>query len=320
MSVCRTLVVVTLAAAACKGDGGVKDEELSGLVVSPPSEPPAIDPDRAAGDARELARALSMRHDRLARGLGSHTATISARYEVREGADVVEQLAIDTVIEYASDRAYHARADNTADYGREVIWHDGVLYLRPRYAAWHRRPPTDEHEPVQILDEMYAFAGDYFDLVAHAAEASGKGSATVAGRDGVRIDLKRSPSPGAPATQHLTQRRWRQTVTVDDLAGEVVLDADTGAPLEARFDARLTFTRDDRRFEMTIGVSHELAGIGQDLAVAPPPPAEVVDTPERSREVDERDQLLHGMAPPRKCSGGAGATPPPAPPAPPRTD
>ena len=48
------------------------------------------------------------------------------------------------------------------------------------------------------------------------------------------------------------------------------------------------------------------------MAITAPAEAEVVATPERKREVDERDYLLQGIAPPiRKNADGTAATPQP---------
>jgi len=307
-AVCAVAAATLALSAACGGGGGVADEELGGLVVSPPSEDPAVDPARASTDGRELGRALAIRHAEVARRLGAHTAKITSRIEVKEGDTVVESLSDETLVEISADGDYHARYDNSADYGREVIWQGGAMFLRPRYAKWHRRPPTDEQEPIAVRDQMYAVAGDYFDLVAHAAEVSDKGAAEVAGRSGRRVEIKLDPSPARPPAQPLTQRKWRESVTVQALEGEAVLDAESAIPLQARFAAKVTFNRDGRTFTMSLEVGQELAAIGQAVALVTPPPEEVVTTPERSRETDERDALLQGMAPPAKRSGGSSVT------------
>lgn len=301
----RRLLVTLLLAAACSGDGGVKDDELEGLVLAPPEEPAAIDLDKAVRDGDELRRALAMRHHLVGRHLGAHTATITSRLEVQEGGKVVESLSDETTLAFGDGGAFHAVYANSADYGREVVFDGTTLLLRPRHARWHRRAPNDEREPIELRDQLFAVAGDYFDVVAHAAEVSDKGAAQVAGRAGRRVEIKLDPSPGKPPAQPLTQRKWRESVTVQALDGEAILDAETAAPLQARFRATFTFVRDGRTFTQTIDVGHELTAIGQAPTLPAPPPEEIVATPERSREVDERDRLLEGMAPPAKRAGGA---------------
>jgi len=293
-------LMAALAGAACGSGGGVKDEDLEGLVIAPPVESAGVKIDRAVADARELARAFAIPHHLVTKQLGPHTVKITSRYEVKEGDKVVDQLSDETTIELGAGDAYHAAYANTADYGREVIFEGGSLFLRPRYAKWHRRAPNDEHEAAAIRDHMYAVLGDYFDVVAHAAEVSAKGATKAAGRDGRQVEIKLAPSPGKPPKQVLTQRKWRESVTVQALTGEATLDADTAIPLHARFSATFTFVRDGRTFTETIEVGHDVSGIGQAVALATPPADEVVTTPERSREVDERDTLLQGMAPPAR--------------------
>jgi hypothetical protein len=316
-------LLMACALGACsKGDGGVKDEELAGLVVAPPDHAEPVDPDKAAGDAVELDRAFAIRHHDVATALGAHTVTITSSYEVKEGDKVVDSLSDKTTLEVAADGTFHALYDNSADYGREVVFRDGMLYLRPRYARWHRRAPNDKHEVTNLLDQMYEVAGDYFDLVAHAAEVSDAGAAQVSGRDGRKVEIKLAPTAGKPAPQPLTQKKWRESVVVTALSGEAVLDADAAIPLQAKVNSTFGFSRDGRSFTMSIEVSQEISGIGTEVAVVTPPPEETVDTPQRQKEVDERDFLLDRIAPPAKKSGGTNdalppqVEPPPAEPAP----
>src|SRR6187549_40588 len=152
MSVRRLGIFVALCVAgltACGGDGGVKDEDLAGLVVAPPDEEAPVDPAKAATDATELARALAIKHHDVTKALGAHTVTIATEYEVSEGDKIVEALIDESVLEVSADGQYHAKYDNNRDYGREVIFLDGNLYLRQRYARWHKRAPNDKKEAAQ---------------------------------------------------------------------------------------------------------------------------------------------------------------------------
>jgi hypothetical protein len=299
----RTFLALVILASACSGDGGVKDEELEGLVISPPDEQAAVDLDTALRDGPELGRALATPHHTVAEAVSAHQVKITARYEVSENGQVVDQLSDETVIEAAADGTYHALYTNSADYGREVTWLGGKLYLRPRYAKWHVRDANNPREPGQILDQMFAVAGDYFDLVAFAAEVTDQGAETVAGRAGRRVAIKLSPSPKKPPAQVLTQRAWRESVAVQELSGDAVIDGDAAFPLQARFKAKLSFNRDGRTFQMVLEVGQDLTAIGQPVTITAPAADQVVTTPERSREVDERDELLRGIAPPTRKGG-----------------
>jgi hypothetical protein len=69
------------------------------------------------------------------------------------------------------------------------------------------------------------------------------------------------------------------------------------------------YTRDGVRRTMKLSVDAAITGIGTPVAIAAPDRAEVVATPERMREVDDRDFLLRNIAPPlrRKTDGAGGA-------------
>ena len=96
----------------------------------------------------------------------------------------------------------------------------------------------------------------------------------------------------------MTQRKWREKAVVEKVTGEVVLDAKTGVPLKAEVKGVVGFSRDGHPFKMTLEAHHELGSFGQVTQVTPPPDNQVVADIEHHHELDERDQLLQGIAPP----------------------
>jgi hypothetical protein len=300
------LAVAVAAVAACSG-GKTSDQELGELVVAPTRERPPIDVALAARDPGELGRALAMPHHDALAALGPHTHVAKSAVVVHDGAAQVDALTVETTIEPGADGAWHAVANNSADYGREAIWHGGALYLRPRYARWHRRAPNDAEEPTRLRDEYGAEIAAVWDLVAPGVALADKGPRTVAGRAGRVVELAPARSPRTPPPEPLTQRKWRESRVVEAVSGEVVLDAGTGAPLAARLAGKISFVRDGKRYTMTIDASHEVRDVGQLVAITLPPPDEVVATPERLREVDDRDALLKGIAPPTRAPDDPGA-------------
>jgi hypothetical protein len=283
--------------AAC-GSGRTPDRDLGGLVVAPDETARPIDLGRAVRDPVELGRAIAVPHHDVARQLGPHVTTLRNATLVHDGATQVEALTVDTTIELGDAGAWRAVSNNSADYGREAIWSGGWLYLRPRYARWHKRAPNDEREPVTLSDEHGAELAAAWDLLAPAIGLSDRGTRTVAGRGGRVIELSLSPSPRKPAAEPLTQRTWRETRVVEAVAGEIVLDAETGVPLAAKLTGKLAFVRDGRRLTMTLDVSAAVRGIGIPVAIALPPPEDVVATPERRKEVDDHNALLENIAAP----------------------
>lgn len=309
----RAVAVASLALVACGRSQGVPDEQLGDLVIAPKQTADPIEVDRAAKDPAELGRALALSHHETVAALGAYTVAIDLHTIVHEADKQVSDLAEHTVIEHGDKGAYHALYNNSADYGREVTFTAGKLYLRPRYQRWHARAPETADEPQKIADTLADTLGATWDLVAPAAELTDQGGAQVAGHAGRKIAVKLTPNPRPPATESLAQRKWRQTRTVGALAGEVILDADHGMPLSVKLDATIGFQRDGRAFQMKLALVAAASAIGQPTAITAPAGDDVVATPERQREVDDRDFLLQGIAPPLRKSADAAAAPVPAP-------
>ena len=312
----RATLAASLALVACGRSQGVPDRDLGGLVVAPPRQAAPIDLSRAAADPAELGRALATPEHAVAAALGPHEETITTSMQVREADRVQSDLDDRTVIDLGADRAFHAVYTNSADYGREVIFTGDKLYLRPRYQRWHERAPETPDEPEQLRDEMYGAGAAIWDLVEPGAELTDLGAVKLVGRDGRKIAIKLAPQGKTPPREALAQRKWRETRTVDALSGEIVLDADKGVPLSIKLDATIGFVRDNRHFTMKLSLASAVSRIGELAQIAAPAGDDVVATPERLREVDDRDYLLQGIAPPlRKNPDGTPLVPVAPPPA-----
>lgn len=317
MSPSAVLRAVLCAAAlgACGSSGGAADKDLEGLVVAPPKVPATVDLARASKDPQALAAAMRLPWSRAAAQLGDHRVTIRTSMELREGTNVLEKLTDTTVLERNAAGAYHAVYENSADYGREVVFEGGKLFLRPRYARWHERAPETDGEPAAIADEMIGAIGAHLELFAHGIELSPKGAQPVGTRGGQVIAFKLAPSPKPAPRAKVTQRAWREDATVEAAAGELVLDDATALPLRARLDATVAFVRDGKRLTMQLTLDEHVAFDA--VTIARPEPEQVVATPTRSREVDDRNHLLQGIAPPvgkgAAASAAATAKTPPAP-------
>lgn len=307
----RAVLAATLALAACGRSQGVEDRDLGGLVVAPKPEDKPVDTGRAAKDPAELGRALGKAHH--AWGIGPHTLSISTATTVEEGGKPADELSDHTTLELGEHGAFHALYTNSADYGREVTFTGGQLYLKPRYQKWHQRAPEAPDEPAQIEDQMAGAVFATWDLLAPGIELTDQGQTQVGGRAGRKIAVKLSPSPGKPPAEPLTQRKWREKRTIDAVSGEIVLDAEKGVPLHVALTGTIGFTRDNRHFVMKVSVQSDVSGIGTAATIQTPAADDVVATPERLREVDDRDFLLQGIAPPlRKNADGTAVPPAPA--------
>lgn len=347
-----TVVGLAMGLAACpSSDTGVPDEALGGLVIAPENQPREIDMERLRQHPDELIRAAQLTHVQVGARLGSHRFAGSVKIEVKEGDAIVESLAVQTHIDLAADGGYRAISENSRDYGREVIFKDGSLYLAPRYSRFHKRAPENASEPAAIRSEMFSELAAHLELLQRGIDVEDRGTGPLsqpAGQPDAQSDAQSdAQAEGQPDTQadtqaaartvrtigivkapadrpvtapeQMSQRKWRDTIAIAEASGEIAVDVQTGVVLHAEVRGGVTFERDGRRFTMTFDVAHDIADIGTDIAIAAPPDDRWVATPLRRKEVEMRDRLLKGIAPPtrkfdpkpaangEKARGGTGA-------------
>jgi hypothetical protein len=305
---CRIVVGLAMCA-ACGRSHGVDDEQLGGLVITPKTGAAAIDVDHAVRDTTEFGRALMAPYRATVAVLGPHELAIATETTVSEAGKEVSALLDHTTLVVGDKGVFHATYENSADYGREIVFAGGKLYLRPRYQRWHERGPEAPDEPDTLRDEVADAIGATWDLLAPAIELTDRGPAQVDGRAGRKIEVKLSPTPQQPPPEPLSQRKWREQRSIDAVSGEVVIDADKGVPLSVKLAGTVSFSRDGKRYAMKVSLTSAVSAIGKPAAVAAPT-TDIVATPERQREVDDRDYLLQGIAPPlRKNHDGTAVQP-----------
>jgi len=279
-------------------------------VVAPKTKAEAVSVAKAAKDPSELSRALARPYRESIAALGPHTLSVNTSTQVDEAGERVTDLSDDTTLELGAKDAFHGTYSNSADYGREVLFLDGMLYLRPRYQRWHGRAPESPDEPLAIRDSFADSIAATWDLLAPGAELTDAGAVQVAGRNGRKIVIKLSGSPRTPASEPLAQRKWREKRIVEAVGGEIVLDAENASLLSAKLQGMVSFMRDGRRFKMSVTAEASVSAIGAPAALAGPAADQVVATPERGREVDDRDFLLQGIAPPSRRNPDGTPVPP----------
>jgi hypothetical protein len=305
---CAALAGALAAALTACGSGeGRSDDELSGLVHAPKPAPATVDVQRASRDVAELMRAATLTHAQVGALLGAHTVTGRSHTEVDEKSAVIETIDDEMGIELDAKGNFHAQVDNSKEYGRDVYLVDGWLYQRPRYGKFHRRRPNDDGEPARIRGEIFGSVAATLDLLAPGVDLTAGGEATIAGRKGRAVKLTPAREPRKPPHQTLAQRKWRESVTVRDAGGELVLDAKTGVVLRAVLQGTVSFQRDGRTFQMRLETRQELGSFGAVEEVAPPSPELVVMETDQRHELDERDSLLEGIAPRAARARSAGA-------------
>ena len=295
------------APAACGSGDGRPDDELSGLVHAPKPAPATVDVARASRELSELMRAATFTHAQVGALLGPHTVTGRSHTEVHEKGSVIEAIDDEMGIELDAKGNFHAQVDNSKEYGRDVYLVDGWLYQRPRYGKFNRRRPNDDGEPARIRGEIFGSVAATLDVLGPGVDLTAGGEITVAGRKGRVVKLSPAREQHKAPRQALTQRKWRESATVRDAGGELVLDARTGVVLRAVLQGTVAFQREGRSFEMRLETRQELGSFGAVEEVAPPAPELVVMETDQRHELDERDSLLEGIAPPAARARSSGS-------------
>jgi hypothetical protein len=295
----------------CGRAQGIDDKDLGNLVIAPAEQTEPIKTARAAAEPAELSRALMQPFAAVASGLGPHRTEMTQTTTVDEAGKRLSEMTESTTIELGDKGAYHGSYGNTADYGREVIFDGASLFLRPRYQRWHQRAPESPTEAVEQRDKFYAPIAATWDLLAPGVELVDKGNADVSGRAGRKIEIHKAPKPAPNPPEKLVQRKWREARVIEDVSGEVILDAEKAVPLSVKLAGTISFMRDKRRFQMKVTLTSTITSTAA-TAISAPEKTEVVATPERMREVDDRDMLLQGIAPPsrKQNEGSAGSAAP----------
>lgn len=278
----RWLATASLLVCACSARHGDENFGLGSGAA------PSVDVARLT-QPDELVRALSLFGRALDEELGAHrmdaTGTIKLDLGDRHTASLDETFAV------ASDGrgAVQLAHDNSRGNGFEAVALNDDLYVKPRYGKFVRRKlEGDELERLRKTAETTA-ASD-LGLLQRFVQVRQAGTATVAGHAGVKLTLSARPTPDAPVAESEPGRKWRQTVAVRYIDGDVVLDARSGAPLSVRLEAQYTFTRDGRPVQATLAYKQTTAPLADAIA----PPADWT-TLSRPRPMLDRQQLLEGL-------------------------
>jgi len=287
----RSLVAVAVAVAlgAAPAGGCGREPRREGPPAAVATRAPSlVDTTRAARDPDELLRAFATSR----RALGAHRLHGKSSLQVTEGGATVEDLYEEALVERAANGDLHASYENSRDQGREIVASAGLVWLRPRFGKFHRRPPVDPGEAERVADEIGGSLAAGFDLVAGQAALGDGGAVTIAGRPARRVRL--AVGPARPRAAH---EGWRDGARVESLDGEIQIDDATGAVLGGRLDAKVAFAQGQRRLALAFHATEEASDLGGAVVVTPPADADSVDTPGRAPDFDDREELLGGLAP-----------------------
>jgi len=267
---------------ACSGHHGDENLGLSSGKVANVDVAKLTQPD-------ELVRALSLSGRELDAKIGAHKmdATESIKLELADRSTV----SLDETFAVQADGrgGVHVVHDNSRGNGFEATALHDDLYVKPRYGKFVRRKvESDELERLRATAET-AGASD-LRLVQRFVQVREAGTATVAGHSGVKLTLSARQSPEAAVTESEPGKKWRETLAVRYIDGDVVLDAKSGAPLSVRLEAQYAFVRDGKPVQATLAYKQTTAS--ENFVIAAPSDWTTV---ERPRPMVDKQELLEGL-------------------------
>ncbi|MBK8481386.1 MAG: hypothetical protein IPL40_09470 [Proteobacteria bacterium] len=312
------LVIATLALVSACGSRAVSVSAPPGEVLATPHAADAGPAPRPDETPAQLWAALRQPFSAFARQLGPHRLRIHSRLvRTVPGRPVVEvaqtvELSLD-----AGGRLW-VRKDTHDQYGLELRWLDGWLYLRQRWNRFLRRRASDRQEPWRLADRAYGLLSDDLELLERFVALDSARAVTVLGRAAWQVALRRAEHPpaafvgGVGRSASAAARRWRRSVQVELLSGSVSLDRATGAPMLARLRARCSFTlpagragptgipapagAGAARGRLDLELEQSITELGRAGVVAAPPAEEVVAAV-RGRRLELERQMVLGERP-----------------------
>jgi hypothetical protein len=277
-------VWLLLLIAGCSRTG----QENFGIAGTRPAPP--IDVQNLARPA-EVVRALAMPGAELDRYLGARHFEATSSIKIEPAGQPVQQLDETYRLDSDGRGALHLLHDNAHAQGMEAVLVGGELYVRPRYGKFiHRKPEGDEVERLRALVE--GVAGDYVTMLERWLSVSEAGRTEVSGRPAVRLKLTAAPTAASAPAEVEKGKKWRDTVQVRYIDGELTLDAKSGAPLAARLAASYSFVRPGSSSPVAITLSYkQTSGPAAPIAA----PDDAVPMPKRPRPLLDRQTLLDGL-------------------------
>jgi len=132
-----------------------------------------------------------------------------------------------------------------SDTGKEVVFVGGMSYARARYAPFRERPTDRGRDARRFRDDSFRAADALAALYGEALAIEPAGEATVLGRTARRYRLALAPgaapgtqprvlSTGTPDPATAARFAFLDDRVPESVEGELVLDAETGAPLRVR--------------------------------------------------------------------------------------
>jgi hypothetical protein len=279
--------VAVLAATACSRQG---DENL-GMQAKPAAW--AVDVAQLTKPS-ELVHAASMPAPELDKKLGAHRFEASSTTKIEPPGKPVETMDEGYALDADGQGNFRVLHANSHGYGFEAESFGGELYVRPRYGKYVKRKPEGD-EADRLRASVETLAPEYLKLFERWISVREDGRAQVLGRPAVKLKLAATSSPSAVVADGDPSKKWRESMSVRYIDGDVLIDAGTGALVGIKLDAAYTFTREEGGkktgpFAVTLAYRQTAAAPEQLTA-----PTDAIDSPHRIRPMLDRSELLEGL-------------------------
>ncbi len=264
------MALPSLAATAC-GKGS-----------QPPRETPVEELENALGP-QAMIKALKRA------GGGHYRATFTMEFAppgaAGQAAGAKDTVSTTTDLTVDKTGNYRLLETNDRDGGREVISHGKDLAVGLRYGRLIRRP-QQEPESGRYIDE--ALGGPYaaWEVARRFAEVTRKDE-----NGGVTLDVTKAAEPQSVRGDLETGsplQKWRESINVEELNGQVRLDGAQLIPTRVRLEVRFGLRRDEVPLAGLVRIDAEVKQLG--ATRVDPPQAE--ELPARQRTILEERALL----------------------------
>jgi hypothetical protein len=254
---------------------------------------PAENQDRGPEDELEAAlnpSALAQALQKSGGGLYSATNTLEITPPAKEGGPGPESITTNTTLKM--DRIGHFRLNeiNDKDGGREIVLYNRSLAVTLRYGKTIRRP-AHEPEPSHFLEDGLGGPWAAWEIARRFAEIRRQEDPTTSPPTVVytltKAAVPRAVRGGFESSSPL--RKWRETIALQALRGEVRLEKATGILTAAHIEARFTLRRDGAPLSGLVRVQATLRDRGKVPAISAPVAEEL---PVRQRTILEERALL----------------------------
>jgi hypothetical protein len=251
-----------------------------------------LDARALADDAQASERVLRMTRSEIASRLGAHKLAGKTHLAWTRASNVADAgptevtLTEETSLTEASNGDFQASLQNDRNQGFEAVWAKGEVFVRSRFGPFRKRR-TDRTDP-QRLREHTASGLLAFDQLARGLKLRLAGETSYDGRRAVRYEVsgagqappKRDEAElppiqwpaGGPDTDTARRLSLWDKAQPADLAGAIVIDAETAAPLawELRGHFRVAQGAGEPPAELEMTTTMKTSALGHELRVKAP--------------------------------------------------